>query len=146
MKIGELAQAAQCTPETVRYYEKAGLLPPPSRSDGNYRVYGPAHLERLVFVPPPDAAARGEILRASGKNVPLAGDIALDDLAADLDGYSAADCSALLREAALSAMRRDIDAATVTADDIAAARQRVRPSLDAAQVESLRAYAERRLD
>ena len=50
MKIGELAQAAQCTPETVRYYEKAGLLPPPSRSDGNYRVYGPAHLERLVFV------------------------------------------------------------------------------------------------
>ena len=106
----------------------------------------PGRLERLVFVPPPDAAARGEILRASGKNVPLAGDIALDDLAADLDGYSAADCSALLREAALSAMRRDIDAATVTADDIAAARQRVRPSLDAAQVESLRAYAERRLD
>ena len=106
----------------------------------------PGRLERLVFVPPPDAAARGDILRASGKNVPLADDIVIDDLAADLDGYSAADCSALLREAALSAMRRDIDAATVTADDIAAARERVRPSLDAEQVENLRAYADRRLD
>ena len=97
-----------------------------------------------MFVPPPDPQRAADPPRL-GKNVPLAGDIALDDLAADLDGYSAADCSALLREAALSAMRRDIDAATVTADDIAAARQQVRPSLDAAQVESLRAYAERRL-
>ncbi|MGW0039115.1 AAA family ATPase [Gordonia sp. NPDC003376] len=106
----------------------------------------PGRLERLVFVPPPDAAARGDILRTAGKSVPLADDIDLDDLAADLDGYSAADCSALLRESALAAMRRNIDAATVTADDIADARTRVRPSLEAAQVENLRAYAERRLD
>jgi transitional endoplasmic reticulum ATPase len=105
----------------------------------------PGRLERLVFVPPPDAAARADILRTSGRNVPLADDIDLDHLATDLDGYSAADCSALLREAALSAMRRNIDAATVTADDIADARTRVRASLDAAQVENLRAYAERRL-
>ncbi|WLP92351.1 AAA family ATPase [Gordonia sp. NB41Y] len=106
----------------------------------------PGRLERLVFVPPPDEAARGDILRTSGKSVPLADDIDLDDLAADLDGYSAADCSALLRESALAAMRRNIDAATVTADDIADARTRVRPSLDPDQVENLRAYAERRLD
>ncbi|MCH5644065.1 AAA family ATPase [Gordonia sp. ABSL49_1] len=105
----------------------------------------PGRLERLVFVPPPDAAARADILRATGKNVPLDG-IDIDDLAADLDGYSAADCSALLREAALSAMRRDIDTATVTADDVTEARSRVRPSLDAAQVENLRAYAERRVE
>ncbi|MFW0783185.1 AAA family ATPase [Gordonia sp. CPCC 206044] len=106
----------------------------------------PGRLERLVFVPPPDAQARADILRASGRNVPLADGVELDDLAAGLEGYSAADCSALLREAALSAMRRDIDAATVGPDDIADARSRVRPSLDAAQVENLRAYAERRLD
>ncbi|ATD69383.1 MULTISPECIES: AAA family ATPase [Gordonia] len=105
----------------------------------------PGRLERLVFVPPPDAAARGDILRASGRDVPL-DDIDLDELAADLDGYSAADCSALLREAALSAMRRDINAAAVTADDVTEARRRVRPSLDPVQVEELRAYAERRLD
>ncbi|AZG46195.1 AAA family ATPase [Gordonia insulae] len=105
----------------------------------------PGRLERLVFVPPPDADARADILRASGRKVPLADGVDLQALADDLDGYSAADCSALLREAALSAMRRDIDAATVGPDDVAEARDRVRPSLDPAQVENLRAFAERRV-
>lgn len=50
MKIGELAQVAQCTVETVRYYEKEGLLPAPARTSGNFRVYGPEHLERLRFI------------------------------------------------------------------------------------------------
>lgn len=50
MKIGELAQVAQTTVETVRYYEKKGLLPETVRTDGNFRVYGPAHLERLRFI------------------------------------------------------------------------------------------------
>ncbi|WP_238846950.1 AAA family ATPase [Nocardia arthritidis] len=104
----------------------------------------PGRLERLIFVPPPDAAARREILRTAGKSVPLAADVNLAALARDLDGYSAADCAALLREAALAAMRRDMDAADVTAADIAAARAKVRPSLDAEQVDSLRRYAETR--
>ena len=50
MKIGELAQTAQCTVETVRYYEKAGLLAEPARTAGNFRVYGPEHLERLRLI------------------------------------------------------------------------------------------------
>lgn len=104
----------------------------------------PGRLERLVFVPPPDAAARADILRAAGRNVPLAADVDLAELAEDLDGYSAADCAALLRESALTAMRRDIDAAEVTADDVARARRAVTPSLDPDQVEDLRRYAERR--
>ncbi|MCZ8382201.1 AAA family ATPase [Mycobacterium sp. CPCC 205372] len=104
----------------------------------------PGRLERLVFVEPPDAEARREILRTSGKSVPLAEDVDLDALADDLDGYSAADCVALLREAALTAMRRSIDAADVTAADVAAARATVRPSLDPVQVESLRAFSENR--
>jgi transitional endoplasmic reticulum ATPase len=101
----------------------------------------PGRLERLVFVDPPDAEARREILRGAGKSVPLADDVDLDALAGELDGYSAADCVALLREAALTAMRRSIDAADVTAADVAAAREKVRPSLDPVQVESLRAFA-----
>ncbi|MEE6175600.1 AAA family ATPase [Mycobacterium sp. 050134] len=101
----------------------------------------PGRLERLVFVEPPDAAARREILRTAGKSVPLSADVDLDQVAADLDGYSAADCVALLREAALTAMRRSIDATNVTAADLAAARQVVRPSLDPGQVDSLRAFA-----
>ncbi|HWT49712.1 MAG TPA: ATP-binding protein, partial [Mycobacterium sp.] len=92
-------------------------------------------------VEPPDAAARREILRTAGKSIPLSADVDLDDLAAELDGYSAADCVALLREAALTAMRRSIDAADVTAADLAAARKTVRPSLDPMQVEALRAFA-----
>ncbi|KUI07754.1 ATPase [Mycobacterium lehmannii] len=101
----------------------------------------PGRLEKLVFVEPPDAEARREILRTAGKSVPLADDVDLGALAGELEGYSAADCVALLREAALTAMRRSIDAADVTADDVAAAREAVRPSLDAAQVESLRAFS-----
>lgn len=101
----------------------------------------PGRLEKLVFVEPPDANARREILRTSGKSIPLAADVDLDALASELDGYSAADCVALLREAALTAMRRSIDAADVTAADVAKARETVRPSLDAAQVQSLREFA-----
>ena len=50
MKIGELAQAAQCSVETVRYYEKEGLLPAPARTSGNFRQYGAEHVERLRFI------------------------------------------------------------------------------------------------
>ncbi|WUI29174.1 AAA family ATPase [Mycobacterium sp. NBC_00419] len=101
----------------------------------------PGRLEKLVFVEPPDAEARKEILRTAGKSVPLAAEVDLEALAGELDGYSAADCVALLREAALTAMRRSIDAADVTAADVAKARENVRPSLDPAQVESLREFA-----
>lgn len=50
MKIGELAKAARTRVETIRYYEAAGLLPPPQRGTSNYRDYGQAHVERLRFV------------------------------------------------------------------------------------------------
>jgi transitional endoplasmic reticulum ATPase len=104
----------------------------------------PGRLERLVFVEPPDAEARREILRTAGKAVPLNADVDLDTVAAELDGYSAADCAALLREAALAAMRRSIDAANVTAADVAVARQTVRPSLNPGQLASLRSFSDGR--
>jgi transitional endoplasmic reticulum ATPase len=103
----------------------------------------PGRLEKLVFVEPPDAQARLEILRTAGKSVPLR-DVDLAALAADLAGYSGADCVALLREAALTAMRRSVDAAEITAADVAAARESVRPSLDPAQLAALRAFAAER--
>jgi transitional endoplasmic reticulum ATPase len=102
----------------------------------------PGRLERLVYVPPPDAEARAEILRASARTVPLAPDVDLAKLAADLDGFSGADCAALIRQAALAAMRVSLDAAEVTAVHVATARERVRPSLDPAQVAWLASYAE----
>ncbi|MEU4739738.1 AAA family ATPase [Actinosynnema sp. NPDC023658] len=104
----------------------------------------PGRLERLVYVPPPDAEARAAILRASARNTPLASDVDLDAVAGELDGYSAADCAALIREAALTAMRESLSAAEVTGAHLAAARVAVRPSLDPAQLASLAAYAESR--
>lgn len=50
MRIGELAQATGVDVETVRYYEKAGLLPAPVRQANGYRAYGAVHLERLAFI------------------------------------------------------------------------------------------------
>ena len=50
MRIGELGQATGVDIETIRYYEKAGLLPPPARTPNGYRAYRPAHLERLSFI------------------------------------------------------------------------------------------------
>lgn len=50
MKIGELAERSGCLVETVRYYERVGLLMPPERSSNNYRTYNEQHSERLLFV------------------------------------------------------------------------------------------------
>lgn len=50
MRIGELGLATGVDVETIRYYEKEGLLPKPARSDNGYRSYGAAHLECLAFI------------------------------------------------------------------------------------------------
>jgi len=50
MKIGELAERSSCLVETIRYYERIGLLPPPERSLNNYRSYTHQHSERLSFI------------------------------------------------------------------------------------------------
>jgi DNA-binding transcriptional MerR regulator len=50
MKIGELAVRAGSNAETIRYYERIGLLPEPGRTDSNYRDYGDKHVARLSFI------------------------------------------------------------------------------------------------
>ena len=50
MKIGELASASGTAVETIRYYEREGLLPAPARTESNYRSSGPEHLARLQFI------------------------------------------------------------------------------------------------
>ena len=101
----------------------------------------PGRLERLIYVPPPDANARTAILTSSSRNTPLADDVDLAEVAGSLEGYSAADCAALLREAALTAMRESLDASEVTSAHLAAARAAVTPSLDPAQLAALAGYA-----
>ncbi|MBT0960694.1 Cd(II)/Pb(II)-responsive transcriptional regulator [Denitromonas iodatirespirans] len=50
MRIGELARACGVDVETVRYYEKQGLLPAAHRTPNGYRLFGPQHAERLAFI------------------------------------------------------------------------------------------------
>lgn len=50
MKIGELAKATQTPTETIRFYEREGLLPAAPRTASNYRRYGPAEVERLGLI------------------------------------------------------------------------------------------------
>jgi DNA-binding transcriptional MerR regulator len=49
-QIGEIAARAAVTPDTLRYYERLGLLPRPQRTSGGFRVYAPQILERLRFI------------------------------------------------------------------------------------------------
>lgn len=50
MRRGELAQRSGCNIETVRFYEKQGLLPAPPRTAGGHRDYAQEHLRRLTFI------------------------------------------------------------------------------------------------
>lgn len=50
MKIGELARITGIQVETIRYYEREGLLPVAGRTEGNYRIYSEEHSERLSFI------------------------------------------------------------------------------------------------
>jgi MerR family transcriptional regulator, mercuric resistance operon regulatory protein len=50
LTIGRLAEAAHVNLETIRYYERIGLMPPPSRTSGGHRSYGHEHTHRLTFI------------------------------------------------------------------------------------------------
>lgn len=50
LSIGTLSDHSGVNIETIRYYEKIGVMPNPARSAGGYRIYGPEHVKRLHFV------------------------------------------------------------------------------------------------
>ncbi|WP_292533637.1 helix-turn-helix domain-containing protein [Methylocystis sp.] len=50
LSIGALSKHSGVNIETIRYYEKIGVMPTPDRSASGYRLYGPDHLKRLSFV------------------------------------------------------------------------------------------------
>lgn len=50
MGIGALGQQTGCNIETIRYYEREGLLPNPPRTSGGHRMYDQEHLKRLTFI------------------------------------------------------------------------------------------------
>lgn len=50
MRIGDLAETTGTATETIRFYEREGLIPPARRAPNNYRIYTAAHAERLAFI------------------------------------------------------------------------------------------------
>ncbi|AFL95765.1 cell division protein containing CDC48 domain 1 [Thermococcus cleftensis] len=66
----------------------------------------PGRFDRLILVPAPDEKARLEIFKVHTRNVPLAEDVKLEELAKRTEGYTGADIEAVVREAAMLAMRR----------------------------------------
>lgn len=50
MRVGEVAAAVSVRPDTIRYYEKAGLLPQPRRTPAGYREYDDGAIDRLTFI------------------------------------------------------------------------------------------------
>jgi len=50
LTTGQISERTGVHIETIRYYEKVGLLPPPPRTEGGYRLYGGDHVKRLIFI------------------------------------------------------------------------------------------------
>lgn len=92
-------------------------------------VLRPGRIDKMIYVPAPDAKALKEIFKIHTKEMPLSTDVDIDQLAKNSVGYSGADVEALCREAALIALRRDINAKEVTLRDFKDAATNVRPSI-----------------
>jgi len=89
----------------------------------------PGRFDRVIFVPPPDYQARLQILKIHTKEMPLAPDVNLEELARITEGYTGADLESVCREAALTAARENLQATTVSMRHFKAALEKVKPSI-----------------
>jgi len=92
-------------------------------------VLRPGRFDRLIYVPAPDEQSLFQILKIHTRGMPLAKDVNLSELARNVAGYSGADVEAVCREAAMSALRRDIDGKEVTLQDFKEAMAKIKPSI-----------------
>ncbi|MFZ8830483.1 MAG: CDC48 family AAA ATPase, partial [Candidatus Aenigmatarchaeota archaeon] len=104
----------------------------------------PGRLDKLIFIPPPDEKARLEILKVHTRKVPLAKDVNLEELAKRTEGYSGADLEALVKEAAMNALREDINAKEVKAKHFEEALKKIPPSLSKELIEYYKRFEERK--
>jgi transitional endoplasmic reticulum ATPase len=92
-------------------------------------VLRPGRFDRLIYVPEPDEQSRLEIFKIYTKEMPLTKDVDLTQLAALSKNYSGADISALCREAAMYALRKDQNTKEVTNADFEEAKKRIGPTI-----------------
>ncbi|ALU12049.1 ATPase AAA [Ignicoccus islandicus DSM 13165] len=89
----------------------------------------PGRFDKLIYVPPPDKKVRFKILLIHTRNMPLDLDVDLEAIAERTEGYSGADLEALCREAAMEALREDLNANKVSMRHFERALSKVRPSI-----------------
>ena len=89
----------------------------------------PGRFDRLIYVPPPDKKARLEILKIHTRKMPIADDVDLLKLAEATNGFVGADLAALCREAAMLALREDIEAKVVKWEHFEKALQKIHPTV-----------------
>lgn len=92
-------------------------------------VLRPGRFDRMIYVPSPDLDSLKEIFKIHTHSMPLSRDIVLDELARKAQGYSGADIEAICREAAIDALREDINSTEVSLRDFNKAIERVGPSI-----------------
>ncbi len=92
-------------------------------------VLRPGRFDRLIYVSEPDEKARLEIFKLYTKSMPLATDVDIAHLANTSKSYSGADIDALCREAAMHALRRDVNSKEVTLADFQKATEKIGPSI-----------------
>ena len=95
----------------------------------------PGRFDRLIYVPPPDYKARLEIFKVHTKNMPLADDVDLAELAKKTEGYTGADIAAVCREAAMIALREELKVRPVEMRHFLKALEIVPPSLSKEDIE-----------
>ncbi|MEN2999794.1 MAG: CDC48 family AAA ATPase [Acidilobaceae archaeon] len=89
----------------------------------------PGRFDRIIYVPPPDKAARKEIFEIHLRSVPLAEDVEVEKLAELTEGYTGADIEAVVREAVMLKLRERFEAEPVKMEHFMEALGKVKPSL-----------------
>jgi len=92
-------------------------------------VLRPGRFDRLIYVPEPNEESRLEIFKIYTKDIPLVKDVDLTELARKTKSYSGADIQAVCREAAMSALRRNINSKQVTFADFQKATEKIGPTI-----------------
>ncbi|MBN3317802.1 SPAT5 protein, partial [Atractosteus spatula] len=96
----------------------------------------PGRLDRIIYVPLPDAATRREILKLQFSNIPVAEDVCLNDLVIQTKKYSGAEITALCQEAALLALQEDINAKCIRGKHFETALEIVKPRIPDSLIQS----------
>jgi len=105
-------------------------------------ILRPGRFDKILLVNPPSKEGRLEIFKIHTKNMPLAKDVKIEELADKTDGYVGADIEALCREAALTSLRKNPNAKEVSKEDFETAMRKIKPSVSREMMEKYRRIEE----